>query len=289
MKSEIAKVNEKKNEIKVNEEEKTEPPKELEDFTYTKEIYENMKKKEKDYYFEDCISLNNEVTEKIRNIIVEWIIEVCKHFKCDQETLFLSIYIMDKYLNLNNIKKSELQLVAITSFFIASKYEEKNNVLADDCTNITSNSYSRYQIFKMERDILCGLKFELNIVSINYFLGLYFVITNSNERILKMSNMILDICLLHWGYSKIKPSLLAISALIISKKMYEEYKEFEEDVKIYIEYDTKEIESVMTWIYEKINNFRDFLYKKDHILKADSIKYKYSDIIEFFKKNVNKN
>jgi len=40
------------------------------------------------------------------------------------DTLFLTIYIIDKYLEGNKISKNELSLIGIVSMFIASKYEE---------------------------------------------------------------------------------------------------------------------------------------------------------------------
>jgi cyclin B len=43
-----------------------------------------------------------------------------------QETLFLTIAILDRFLSLDGlrVKRQKLQLVGVTAMFIASKYEE---------------------------------------------------------------------------------------------------------------------------------------------------------------------
>jgi cyclin B len=40
------------------------------------------------------------------------------------ETLYLTIYIVDRYLSLQPVLRRELQLVGIAAMLIASKYEE---------------------------------------------------------------------------------------------------------------------------------------------------------------------
>jgi hypothetical protein len=46
-----------------------------------------------------------------------------------QETLFLTIAILDRFLSLDGlrVKRQKLQLVGVTAMFIASKYEEMYN------------------------------------------------------------------------------------------------------------------------------------------------------------------
>lgn len=41
-----------------------------------------------------------------------------------QETLYLMVTLLDKYLSLVSIKKNEMQLVGLTSLLLASKYED---------------------------------------------------------------------------------------------------------------------------------------------------------------------
>jgi hypothetical protein len=58
--------------------------------------------------------------------MVDWMIEVLTNFKCDDETFFLSINLMDRYFEATkkSISAAELHKLGVTSMFIASKYED---------------------------------------------------------------------------------------------------------------------------------------------------------------------
>jgi cyclin B len=54
------------------------------------------------------MSRQPDITTKMRAILIDWIIDVHKHFKLRSETLFLSVYIIDKYLEAAEVKRSVL-------------------------------------------------------------------------------------------------------------------------------------------------------------------------------------
>ena len=60
----------------------------------------------------------------MRAILVDWIIEVHLKFKLLPETLFITVSLIDRFLELEQIKRTNLQLVGVTAMLIASKYEE---------------------------------------------------------------------------------------------------------------------------------------------------------------------
>lgn len=51
-------------------------------------------------------------------------IQVHQKFDLMQETLYLMVTLLDKYLSVVSIKKNEMQLVGLTSLLLASKYED---------------------------------------------------------------------------------------------------------------------------------------------------------------------
>jgi cyclin B len=60
-----------------------------------------------------------DINEKMRAILVDWIIEVHLKFKLLPETLFLTISLIDRYLERVQIKRNNLQLVGVTAMLIA--------------------------------------------------------------------------------------------------------------------------------------------------------------------------
>lgn len=65
-----------------------------------------------------------EINAKMRAILVDWLIEVHYKFELMPETLYLTVYIIDRYLSLESVLRRDLQLVGITAMLIACKYEE---------------------------------------------------------------------------------------------------------------------------------------------------------------------
>jgi hypothetical protein len=65
-----------------------------------------------------------EINERMRAILVDWIIEVHHRLTLMPETLYLTVYIIDQYLSMENVPRKELQLVGVSAMLIASKYEE---------------------------------------------------------------------------------------------------------------------------------------------------------------------
>lgn len=72
----------------------------------------------------DYIDSQPEISEKMRAILIDWLIEVHHKFELNPETLYLTINIVDRYLAVETSSRRELQLVGISAMLIASKYEE---------------------------------------------------------------------------------------------------------------------------------------------------------------------
>ena len=67
---------------------------------------------------------NAEVTPGMRAILVDWLVQVHHQFSLHQETLYLGVGILDRYMAKVAAQKKELQLIGVTSLFLAAKYEE---------------------------------------------------------------------------------------------------------------------------------------------------------------------
>eukprot|EP00760_Papus_ankaliazontas_P011937 PhM_4_TR15124/c0_g1_i1/m.22528 len=60
-----------------------------------------------------------ELSEKMRMILVDWLVEVHQKFKCRHETLFLAVDVVDRYLAATRTSRATLQLVGVTSMLLA--------------------------------------------------------------------------------------------------------------------------------------------------------------------------
>ncbi len=91
-------------------------------------------------------NVQGEINDRMRGILVDWMVEVADHFKLSAQTLHLSVSYVDRYLSACPIKRDALQLVGITCIFIASKYEECHHRHVEDFVNIADRLYKSDEV-----------------------------------------------------------------------------------------------------------------------------------------------
>ena len=78
----------------------------------------------------------------MRSILVDWIIQACTKFKLTDETQYYAIQYIDRFLTIDLIERSDLQLVGICAIFIACKFEEICVPSMSDLCYITEDTYT---------------------------------------------------------------------------------------------------------------------------------------------------
>ena len=76
--------------------------------------------------------------------MVDWMIEVLTNFKCDDQTFFLAVSLLDRYFKLKPETREvgDLHILGVTCMFMASKYEDIYPPPVIDFVYITDNAYS---------------------------------------------------------------------------------------------------------------------------------------------------
>lgn len=119
----------------------------------------------------DYMDLQEDITVKMRAILVDWLVDVHQKFKLSPETLYLTVNIIDRFLAVTPVKRRKLQLVGVTAMLIASKYEEIYAPETADFVYISDKAYDREEILHMEAVILGVLKFDVTVPSPLVFLN----------------------------------------------------------------------------------------------------------------------
>lgn len=101
------------------------------------------------------------VTPVMREIVVDWLMEVAAEYHARCTTLALAVSYMDRFLSLVKVPVDVLQLVAVTCMLLASKIEETNPPSIADVVYICDHTYTAEMVLSMEKFILNQLKFTL--------------------------------------------------------------------------------------------------------------------------------
>lgn len=169
-----------------------------------------------------------EITNRMREIIIQWMCNVYCAFKLKPQTYFLSVCIFDTCINKSNIKKSKLQLYALTSIFLAGKKLEILRQDIDNYVHLSDGGYDKYDMIKCEKKIFCILQGDLNFPCPHFYLGLllgedfydkFRKGDGKNRDILRIGTLLLQASTLSPSYSTITTTLLASGAYYILCKM----------------------------------------------------------------------
>ncbi|XP_074572122.1 cyclin-A3-1-like [Curcuma longa] len=167
-------------------------------------------------------TVQKDINANMRAVLVDWLVEVAEEYKLLSDTVYLSVSYIDRFLSFNAVTRQNLQLLGVTSMFIASKYEEVDQPTVNEFCDITDNTYTKEQVLKMERDMLNCFKFELGNPTISTFLWIFSQAGQEDEKYppLKLqflSCYIAELSLLDYGCLRFLPSLVASSVVFVSR------------------------------------------------------------------------
>lgn len=157
-----------------------------------------------------------DINEKMRRILIDWLIKVHYKFKLLPETLYLTINIIDRFLSKEIVTRKVLQLIGVTAMHIAWKYEEIYPPEANDFVYITDNAYTKKELLDMEYSILKTLNFDLTFVSAFRFLERFWAITCC-EHLQQTAYKHMNNSLVDYSIIKYPPEVLAAGALYLAQ------------------------------------------------------------------------
>ena len=189
---------------------------------YIDEIYINLLKEEKE--------LNNniygymerqpDINDQMRAILIDWLIEVHLRFHLKDQTLYITINIIDKYLSYQTIQRSKLQLLGITSLFIACKSQEIYFPPIKDFIDITDKAYEKNELIEMEYSILKVLNFNILFPTQIEFYDIISQIYHFNSQQYNLGKYFLESSLIDYRMTKYKSSILACTCGYLVMKYF---------------------------------------------------------------------
>lgn len=155
----------------------------------------------------------------MRAILIDWLVEVHLKFKLVPETLYLTVNLIDRYLEKVPVMREKLQLVGVTAMLVASKFEEIYAPEVQDFVYITDKAYTKQEILECESGMLKALDFEVSHCSSWKFLQRLQKVGEADDFVLNMSRYLLELSLVEYRMLKHPPSMLAAASLYLSQKI----------------------------------------------------------------------
>jgi len=157
-----------------------------------------------------------DINEKMRAILVDWLVEVHMKFRLVPETLYLCVTIIDRYCSLADVPRTKLQLVGVTALFLACKHEEIYPPEVRDCVYITDRAYDRQEILDMEQTILTVLNWRISLPTAHPFLDRFLSLTKASPMTKQAATYYLERTLQEHALLEYRPSMICVSAVILA-------------------------------------------------------------------------
>ncbi|XP_056848609.1 cyclin-A2-3-like isoform X3 [Raphanus sativus] len=191
---------------------------------YAPEIYYNLRVSElrrrpvPDY----METIQKDVTQSMRGILVDWLVEVSDEYTLVPDTLYLTVYLIDWFLNGNHVERQRLQLLGITCMLISSKYEEIYAPRIEEFCSITDDTYTKDQVLEMEKQVLAHFSFQIYTPTPKTFLRRFLRAAQASYpsmclELEFLASYLTELTLLDYHFLKFLPSVIAASAVFLAK------------------------------------------------------------------------
>nr|XP_020511699.1 G2/mitotic-specific cyclin-B2-like isoform X1 [Labrus bergylta] len=236
---------------------------------YVKDIYKYLQVLEVEQAVRANYMQGYEITERMRALLVDWLVQVHSRFQLLQETLYLTVAVLDRFLQVQPVSRRKLQLAGVTAMLVACKYEEMYAPEVGDFAYITDNAFTKSQILEMEQLVLRSLNFELGRPLPLHFLRRASKVGSSDVERHTLAKYLMELTLIDYDMVHYRPSEVAAAALCLSQLLLDGVP-WSATQQHYSTYDEAHLKPVMQHIAKNI------VTVNDGKTKFQAVKNKYS-------------
>lgn len=218
---------------------------------YVNCIYNYMRELEVKYPIKVKYLEGREISGRMRSILIDWLVQVHLRFHLLQETLYLTVAIIDRFLQGQDVVRNRLQLVGVTSMLIASKYEEMYAPEVADFVYITDEAYTKADIRKMECLILRSLDFQLGRPLPIHFLRRNSKAAEVDAKLHTLAKYLMELTIVDYDSVNVLPSEIAAASLCLSMKLLDS-SEWEDTVAYYSNYSETQLDPIIRKIAQLV-------------------------------------
>ncbi|XP_016318948.1 G2/mitotic-specific cyclin-B2-like [Sinocyclocheilus anshuiensis] len=236
---------------------------------YVKDIYAYLRSLESQQSVRPRYMRGYDINGRMRALLVDWLIQVHSRFQLLQETLYMTVAVLDRFLQVQPVTRKKLQLVGVTAMLIACKYEEMYVPMVGDFAYIADDAFTKAQIREMEMLVLSELNFELGRPLPLHFLRRASKAGNADAEKHTLAKYFLELTLLDYDMVHFNPSETAAAALCLSQLVLDGQK-WSPTQQHYSSYDEAHLKPIMQHIAKNVVMVNEGLSK--HV----TVKKKYS-------------
>ncbi|KAL1203611.1 Cyclin-SDS [Cardamine amara subsp. amara] len=208
------------------------------------ESYQRLRERERSHaYLRDCAKdycsrMNHtDLIPRLRSIMVQWIVEKCYEMELQQETLFLGVGLLDRFLSKGSFRSERtLILVGIASLTLATRIEENQpyNSIRKRNFYIENLKYSWQEVVAMEWLVQEVLSFKCFSPTIFNFLWFYLKAARANPDVERKAKSLAVSSLSDHTQLCFWPSSVAAALVILACIEHNKISAYQRVIKVHV-------------------------------------------------------
>ncbi|KAM3357943.1 hypothetical protein P3S68_020874 [Capsicum galapagoense] len=134
-----------------------------------------------------------------------------------EETLYLTMNLIDKFLTVQSVIRKKLQLIGITTLLLACKYEKVFVPVVEDLILISDRAYARKEVLEMEKLMVNALQFNMTIPITYVFIWWFLKASQTDKKVELVSFFLIELCLVEYEMLRFPLSMLAVVAVFTAQ------------------------------------------------------------------------
>ncbi len=202
--------------------------------TFQMECMEHLLKWEKkiNWPTHDDIIKHPLITQFMREILIDWLVDIHKHFHLHEESLYWTVHIIDLFMvspQAQTISQEKYQLIGCTAIWLASKMEDEYMIDAKHLVNMSRNSFTILDVLQMEEQMIQYLDYQLPFVSVYQMIYELFIIQSAPKMVHCATIYISQLALCKANMCSYIPSVQAVACIMLGYWLvYHRSNEFQE-------------------------------------------------------------
>lgn len=161
--------------------------------------------------------IQRDIKPFMREVIIKWVLDVCKEQACEEQVFAVAASLLDRFLSICVVDKTQLQLLGAVCLLLGSKLRQCNYLSVDLLASYTDYSISHEEIRSWELRVISKLGWDLAPVTsfdfVDQLLSRVSCLTRHPADIRKFSTSFLTLAITVPDFMMLEPSVLAAAAI----------------------------------------------------------------------------
>lgn len=180
-----------------------------------------LRKETEDGWPGDYLNKQPEMTPLVREVLIDWMVDVAVKFHLGTETLFLAVNYLDRYLATATISRHRLQLLGTCCLMMAAKLEEIYPPRLDDFAIVTDGACSKGDLLAMEQQVLTALDFKLTASTVLRFFLMFTKIVGLSAQALMTGRYLCELAISKYDSVDFAASQVAAGAIYLVGRLFD--------------------------------------------------------------------